>query len=74
MNDYKRPLSDIEKLALLYIEQNPKLTCEDITNYFEAGQDDIQKRTQVTNAVEYLVWNGYVNRDNATGSITARGI
>lgn len=73
MSDYKRPLSDVEKLMLIYITNNPNKTNEDIANFFVPVQGD-DYRSMICNAVEFLVWNGYADRNDATGAITARGI
>jgi hypothetical protein len=76
MNKYtsipKRPLSEYEKQALEYIRQNPGVTAEDVVNFLCPYPDETAIRTDASNAVWYVIWNDYADRDSTTGALKYR--
>lgn len=68
----KRPLSEYEKLALEYIRQNPGVTAEDVVDFLCPYRDEINMRTDASNAVWYVIWNDYADRDSTTGALKYR--
>ena len=66
-----RGLTDIEKLVLVYITNNPDQNSYEIAAYFEAGRDDQQKRQQVLDAIVYLVESFQIEHNAITGTFSA---
>lgn len=64
-------LNHAQQQALNYIRQHPGLNTEAITN--ELAGDNQDARSEVSSAVEYLVWNQFCDRDARTGAISAIG-
>ena len=64
-----RPLNDNEKIALEYIRQNPGLQTEEVLNFLSPFPyaDDI--RLEMSQAVGYLMANGYVEKNKRNYSL-----
>ena len=62
----KRDLTPLENEVMDWIDQHPGYTSEDIANQLR-GVDG--NRTEIHDAVEYLVSEKYIDRSLTTGSI-----
>lgn len=63
-------MNDEQQLVILYLKYHARETAEDVLNAL-AG-DSLGHRLAIANALEYLVWNGYIHKDLVTGELTLK--
>lgn len=63
-------MNDEQQLVTIYLKHHAGETAEDVLNALSA--DSLGHRLALANALEYLVWNGYIKKDLVTGALELR--